>query len=105
MFFLEVKVQIQLQEGGAAGTQIIRNPVTMASHLVKNNGPMFLYKGLSAGLLRQMTYGLTRLGIFRTLTNKFAPEGGTAADISFMTKVTFLLKKEGKSEDELALLS
>jgi len=82
-----VKVQIQLQEGGAAGGTVIRNPVTMAGHLVKNNGPMFLYKGLSAGLLRQMTYGLTRLGIFRTLTNKFAPEGGTAADISFMTKL------------------
>merc|ERR1719499_1569954 len=48
---------------------------------------MFLYKGLSAGLLRQMTYGLTRLGIFRTLTNKFAPEGGTAADIDFITKL------------------
>lgn len=82
-----VKVQIQLQEGGAAGAAVIRNPVTMAGHLVKNNGPMFLYKGLSAGILRQMTYGLTRLGIFRTLTNKFAPEGGTAADIDFVTKL------------------
>lgn len=82
-----VKVQIQLQEGGAAGATVIRNPVTMAGHLVKNNGPLFLYKGLSAGLLRQMTYGLTRLGIFRTLTNKFAPEGGTAADIDFVTKL------------------
>lgn len=82
-----VKVQIQLQEGGKSGAAVIRNPVTMAGHLVKQNGPMFLYKGLSAGLLRQLTYGLTRLGIFRTLTDRMAPEGGTAADIDFLTKL------------------
>lgn len=81
-----VKVQIQLQEGGK-GVTLIRNPVTMAGHLVKNNGVMFLYKGLSAGILRQLTYGLTRLGIFRTLTDRFAPPGGTAADIDFVTKL------------------
>jgi len=81
-----VKVQIQLQEGGA-GQTVIRNPVTMAGHLVKNNGVLFLYKGLSAGILRQMTYGLTRLGIFRTLTDRFAPPGKTAADIDFVTKL------------------
>jgi len=78
-----VKVQIQLQEGG----NVIRNPVVMAGQLVRNNGPLFLYKGLSAGLMRQLTYGLTRLGIFRTLTDRMAPEGGTAADIDFMTKL------------------
>merc|ERR1719213_1240495 len=59
----------------------------MAGHLVKNNGVMFLYKGLSAGILRQLTYGLTRLGIFRTLTDRFAPPGKTAADIDFLTKL------------------
>jgi len=78
-----VKVQIQLQEGG----NVIRNPVVMAGHLVKQNGPLFLYKGLSAGLMRQLTYGLTRLGIFRTLTDKMKPAGGTAADIDFLTKL------------------
>lgn len=82
-----VKVQIQLQEGGAKGGTVIRNPVTMAGHLVKQNGPLFLYKGLSAGIMRQLTYGLTRLGIFRTLTEKMKPEGKTAADIDFLTKL------------------
>eukprot|EP00494_Astrolonche_serrata_P031087 UN31356 len=82
-----LKVQIQLQEGGAAGETVIRNPVVMARQLIAKNGFMFLYKGLSAGLTRQLTYGLTRLGIFRTLSDKYIPEGGTAADIPFTTKL------------------
>merc|ERR1719273_1761931 len=78
-----VKVQIQLQEGG----NVIRNPVAMATQLIKKDGFFSLYRGLSAGILRQMTYGLTRLGIFRTLTDRFAPPGKTAADIDFLTKL------------------
>eukprot|EP00657_Telonema_sp_P-1_P007458 TRINITY_DN27340_c0_g1_i1.p1 TRINITY_DN27340_c0_g1~~TRINITY_DN27340_c0_g1_i1.p1 ORF type:complete len:132 (+),score=59.38 TRINITY_DN27340_c0_g1_i1:93-488(+) len=45
-----------------------------------------LYKGLSAGFLRQLTYGMSRLGIFRTLTNTLTPEGKTAADLSISQK-------------------
>jgi len=78
-----IKVQIQLQEGG----NVIRNPAIMAKHLIAKDGFFSLYRGLSAGLLRQMTYGLSRLGIFRTLTTKFTPEGKTAADLPFLTKL------------------
>lgn len=90
-----VKVQIQLQEGGASGGTVIRNPISMAKHLVGQNGFFFLYKGLSAGLLRQATYGMSRLGIFRTLTEKYKPEGKTAADIDFKTKVLCSLTAGG----------
>jgi len=86
-----VKVQIQLQEGG----NVIRNPIAMATQLIKKDGFFSLYRGLSAGLLRQMTYGLTRLGIFRTLTEKFKPEGKTAADIPFTTKLACSLTAGG----------
>jgi len=78
-----VKVQIQLQEGG----NVITNPAKMATHLIQKNGFFSLYRGLSAGILRQMTYGVSRLGIFRTLTEKYKPAGKTAADIDFGTKV------------------
>lgn len=78
-----VKVQIQLQEGG----NVVRNPAVMAKNLIAKDGFFSLYTGLSAGLLRQMTYGLTRLGIFRTLTERFTPKGGSAADIPFFTKL------------------
>jgi len=78
-----VKVQIQLQEGG----NVIRNPVVMAKTLIAKDGFLSLYRGLSAGILRQLTYGQSRLGIFRTLTNRVTPEGKTAADIPFLTKM------------------
>jgi len=77
-----VKVRIQLQQGA-----VNANPVSIAANMLKSEGPLIFYRGLSAALFRQFTYGTTRLGVFRTLTNKFTPEGGTAADIPFLTKL------------------
>lgn len=79
-----VKVRIQLQ--GAGGGAVNANPISVAAQLIKNEGFFTFYKGLSAALFRQLTYGMTRLGIFRTLTNKFTPEGKTAADIDLLTR-------------------
>jgi solute carrier family 25 oxoglutarate transporter 11 len=73
-----VKVRIQM----GAGT----NPVVVAKDIVAAEGVGGLYHGLSAGILRQLTYGMSRLGIFRTLTNQYTPPGKTAADIPAMTK-------------------
>jgi len=81
-----VKVRIQLQSG-AAGAAVNANPFTVATNLIKNEGFLTFYSGLSAALFRQLTYGTSRLGIFRTLTNKFTPEGKTAADLPFLTKL------------------
>jgi len=77
-----VKVRIQLQSG-----KVNANPLNLAMNMVKNEGVLIFYRGLSAAIFRQLTYGMTRLGVFRTLTNKFTPEGKTAADIDFFTKV------------------
>merc|ERR1719479_425078 len=55
--------------------------------LIKNEGPLTFYKGLSAALFRQFTYGMTRLGIFRTLTDKFTKPGESVADLPFTTKL------------------
>merc|ERR1719347_171941 len=80
-----VKVRIQLQgEGGGAVTT---NPVKIATQIIASDGVGGLYKGLSAAILRQMTYGLSRLGIFRTITNAMTPEGKTAADITFTQRL------------------
>merc|ERR1711865_403549 len=75
-----VKVRIQM---GTAST----NPVVVAKDIIAAEGVGGLYKGLSAGILRQLTYGMSRLGIFRTMTNIYTPEGKTAADLPAMTKV------------------
>lgn len=52
-----VKVRLQL---GATGS-----PLAVASAIVKQDGVGALYKGLSAGLLRQATYTTARLGIYQ----------------------------------------
>lgn len=63
------QVRIQL---GASGS-----PLGIASNIVKNEGFFTLYRGLSAGLLRQATYTTARLGIFKVITEeaKKANEG------------------------------
>jgi len=78
-----VKVRIQLQGEGGVGP-IIRNPVVMGTQIMRSEGFFGLYKGLSAALLRQMTYGTTRLGLFRTLTNRFSEKDGS---MTFVNRV------------------
>eukprot|EP00271_Cylindrocystis_brebissonii_P014359 TRINITY_DN35695_c0_g1_i1.p1 TRINITY_DN35695_c0_g1~~TRINITY_DN35695_c0_g1_i1.p1 ORF type:complete len:303 (+),score=51.39 TRINITY_DN35695_c0_g1_i1:180-1088(+) len=56
-----VKVRIQIDGGG---------PIGVASKMIKEEGFGSMYKGLSAGLLRQATYTTARLGSFRWLSNK-----------------------------------
>lgn len=77
-----VKVRIQLQSG-----KVNANPVNIAATMLRTEGVTVFYRGLSAAIFRQLTYGMTRLGVFRTLTNRYTPEGKTAADIDFLTKV------------------
>jgi len=77
-----VKVRIQLQTG-----QVNANPVNIAATMLRTEGVTIFYRGLSAAVFRQLTYGMTRLGVFRTLTNRYTPAGKTAADIDFLTKV------------------
>lgn len=62
-----VKVQIQLQ--GEAGSKIqvqSKNPIVIGTHIVRTQGPQALYRGLSAGLVRQATYTTARMGLFGT---------------------------------------
>jgi len=77
-----VKVRLQLAGGGS--------PVTMLKNIIAKEGAMALYGGLSAGLLRQVTYGTTRLGLFRTLTNNYQTKNNcTVSEIPFLSKVQF----------------
>lgn len=57
----------------------------VAAQLIKEDGFLSLYSGFSAGIVRQLSYGMARLGLFRTLTNRFTPEGKTASDIHWTT--------------------
>jgi solute carrier family 25 oxoglutarate transporter 11 len=88
-----IKVRMQLagqSPGGAAAS-----PLGIARQMIAEGGITSLYKGLDAGLTRQLTYGMSRLGLFRTISQKFTPEGGTAADIPFMTMLGISLTAGG----------
>jgi solute carrier family 25 oxoglutarate transporter 11 len=56
-----VKVRLQL---GATG-----GPIGVAKDIIAKDGFGALYRGLSAGLLRQATYTTARLGIFQQITD------------------------------------
>jgi solute carrier family 25 oxoglutarate transporter 11 len=59
-----VKVRIQL----LAGTAEAAGPFTIASNMMKNEGFAAFYKGLDAGLTRQVVYTGARLGLFDKFT-------------------------------------
>ncbi|KAK4252009.1 mitochondrial carrier domain-containing protein [Corynascus novoguineensis] len=62
-----VKVRLQTRTGDM--------PKSMSGtfvHIIKHNGVRGLYNGLSASLLRQITYSTTRFGIYEELKTRFS---------------------------------
>ncbi|XP_037666650.1 mitochondrial dicarboxylate carrier isoform X3 [Choloepus didactylus] len=57
----------------------------MALQVVRTNGVLALYNGLSASLCRQMTYSLTRFAIYETVRDRLA--GGSSGALPFYKKV------------------
>jgi solute carrier family 25 (mitochondrial oxoglutarate transporter), member 11 len=84
-----VKVRIQLLGNTP---NVSRNPFLIARNIVKTSGIMGLYKGLDysyfavnvtffiisrldAGLVRQITYTTTRMGMFRVISDALKKDG------------------------------
>merc|ERR1711879_993742 len=61
-------LKVRVQVAAASGKSV--SPFTVASQTLKNEGPLVLYKGLSAGLVRQVIYTGGRFGLFDTLTER-----------------------------------
>ncbi|XP_048466910.1 mitochondrial dicarboxylate carrier [Rhincodon typus] len=57
----------------------------MAAHVVRHDGILALYNGLSASLFRQLTYSLTRFAIYETVRDRLS--GGKAQPLPFYQKV------------------
>jgi solute carrier family 25 oxoglutarate transporter 11 len=64
MDMIKVRIQLAAAEGGAT------SPFSIASTMIKNEGFISLYAGLSAGLTRQIVYTGARLGLFDIFTEK-----------------------------------
>ncbi|KAJ3053195.1 putative mitochondrial 2-oxoglutarate/malate carrier protein [Rhizophlyctis rosea] len=77
-----VKVRIQL--AGEGSKQTIRtNPFHLASTIIRQESLPTLYKGLSAGLLRQATYTTARMGLFNSFLSYFKSQNGPNQPVSF----------------------
>lgn len=81
-----VKTRMQVSgEGG--GKKMYSGPLNAISQIVRKEGITGMYTGLSAAVLRQMTYTQTRFGIYTTLMAKYANEDGTPP--GFASKLAF----------------
>ncbi|BFZ23153.1 hypothetical protein BsWGS_26192 [Bradybaena similaris] len=69
-----VKNRMQLSGVGGGKRQYKTSFHALAS-ILKNEGVVGIYTGLSAGLLRQATYTTTRLGIYTSLFDLFSKDG------------------------------
>lgn len=67
-----VKVRIQLNAGKKEAT---KNPFVIAKNMIKNEGIFSLYKGLDAGLGRQIIYTTVRVGLFHTFSDLMKKPG------------------------------
>ncbi|TGJ83131.1 hypothetical protein E0Z10_g5622 [Xylaria hypoxylon] len=65
-----VKVRMQLRAGDGP-----KNMSGTIIHIVRASGPRGLYDGLTASLLRQMTYSTVRFGVYEDLKRRFTPDG------------------------------
>jgi len=69
MDMIKVRIQVAAAEGKPT------NPITIGAQIVKTDGPMALYSGLSAGLTRQVIYTGARLGLYDTFTDMVKTPG------------------------------
>jgi len=73
-----LKVHLQTQQSGKISI------VGQTIKIVKNEGILGLYAGLSASLVRQLTYSTTRFAIYEVAKQRLAPDGGA---VPFSTRV------------------
>ncbi|NXU99288.1 DIC protein, partial [Cettia cetti] len=65
------KIKAALEAAGGTTQQEVKmRMMGMAMHVIRTDGFLALYNGLSASLCRQMTYSLTRFGIYETAKNR-----------------------------------
>ncbi|KAK5635212.1 hypothetical protein RRF57_010924 [Xylaria bambusicola] len=65
-------VKVRMQLSAADGPKTMSGTIM---HILRKSGPRGLYDGLTASLLRQMTYSTVRFGVYEDLKRRFTPEG------------------------------
>lgn len=77
-----IKVLLQTQQKQEFGL------VSMTVRVVKNEGVLALYSGISAGVLRQLTYTITRFGVYEMVKNHVANTRPENKNLSFAEKLS-----------------
>jgi solute carrier family 25 (mitochondrial oxoglutarate transporter), member 11 len=67
-----VRINLQIDQAGA---RVYKNTFHCLSHIFKKGGINGLYAGLSAGMLRQITYGMPRMAFVPILYDKVRSPG------------------------------
>jgi len=63
MDMVKVRIQVAAAEGGAT------SPIAIAGNIIRQDGFLSLYAGLSSGILRQVVYTGARLGLYDVFTD------------------------------------
>ena len=89
-----IKVRLQLAGEGAKSAGV--GPIAIAAQIIKEKGPLELYSGLSAGLLRQCVYTTARMGFFGTFMNGFQERAkAKERGVTFLERATASLAAGG----------
>jgi solute carrier family 25 oxoglutarate transporter 11 len=72
IYFSGFSMHQHFQLSGTTGKKEYKSSFHALRSIVANEGPLSVYKGLSAGLARQATYTTTRLGIYTWLFETFS---------------------------------
>jgi solute carrier family 25 (mitochondrial oxoglutarate transporter), member 11 len=75
-----VKTRLQIS-GQGGGAKEYTGTFDAFTKIIKREGVRAIYKGLSAGLLRQATYTTTRLGTYTFLNETYKKETGKTANL------------------------
>ncbi|RMJ18817.1 hypothetical protein CDV36_001470 [Fusarium kuroshium] len=67
-----------------------KNVLETIVHILRNEGVSGLYRGLSAGLLRQLTYGSTRFAIYESIKEQSSKHGDGPAPMTVLLPGAFL---------------
>lgn len=88
MDMVKVRVQVGASAGQATG------PITIASEILRNEGALAFYSGISASFTRQLVYTGARLGLFDVFSD-MAKERNGNKPLSFLTTAGCALSAGG----------
>lgn len=91
------QVQLQTQQQGKLTIG------QLSLKIYKNDGILAFYNGVSASVLRQLTYSTTRFGIYETV-KKQLPQGWILCPFNVLITESIFKKKKSFSRSTIALL-